>query len=154
MSNTIMFSIVFHFYHHYIIKFIIPSLISVIPHHLFCLKCINKLNGIDEFASEVWYIIELLGSWGFNTTIHLYVFSRWAFIGSTFWKGIFWISIYCCFGNLSVIESYGEDNSASLCTCVLYFLCCIFTCCTFSVILKAFCSMLQILLISVWQIFG
>ena len=82
------------------------------------------------------------------------VFSSWAFIGSSLWKGIGWISIYCCFGTFSVIEIYGEDNSASLCTCVLYFLCCIFTCCTFSVILKAFCSMLQIILISVWQIFG
>ena len=25
---------------------------------MFCLMCINKLNGVDEFAYEVWYTTE------------------------------------------------------------------------------------------------
>ena len=78
------------------------------------------------------------------------VFSSWAFIGSSLRMVIGWISTHCCFGQFSIIESSGEDNSASLCTWVLYFLCCIFFC---SVILKVFNSLIQLLLISVYRVF-
>ena len=90
---------------------------------------------------------------GYNATKNLPVLSIWAFIGLSFWKGKGRVSIYRWFGQFSIIESSGEDNSASLCKCVLYCLCCIFSCCILSVILKAFHSLIQLLLISVWQIF-
>ena len=45
----VIFSIAFHF-NYYIVKSISPSFITFIPHHLFCLKRINKLNGVDYFS--------------------------------------------------------------------------------------------------------
>ena len=43
----IIFSIAFHFHRHYIIKHISPSIIKIIPRHLFLFKRINKLDGVD-----------------------------------------------------------------------------------------------------------
>ena len=41
----------------------LPSFITFITHHLFWLKGFNKLNGVDEFPSEVWYTTKwLVGS--------------------------------------------------------------------------------------------
>ena len=72
--------------------------------------------------------MECNGGVGCNATKLLPVLSSWEFIGSSFWKGIGRISTYCLFFPFSFIESSGEDNSTSLCICVLYFSSCIFTC--------------------------
>ena len=69
-------------------------------------------------------------------------------------KGIVRSSINCCFSIFSVIESSGGDNPTPLCTCVLYFLCCIFPCYIFFVVLKSLHSLQQLLMLSVWNIFG
>ena len=76
------------------------------------------------------------------------MFSIWSFIRSALWKGIGLISTDFCFGPFSFIESSGEYHSNSLCTCVLYFLCCIFC-----VVLKSLHYLRQLLLPSVWRIF-
>ena len=68
-------------------------------------------------------------------------------------NGIGRISINFCFGPFSIIESSGGDNSTSLCTCVLHFLCCTFMCYIFRVVLTAFQYLQRLLLISVWEIF-
>ena len=98
---------------------------------------------------------------GCNATKCLPVFSIWEFIRSWLWKFICWISTDFCFGPLSTIESSGEDNSLSLCMCFflhcifrVVFLCCIFSCYIFCVVLKPLHYLLQLLLISVMQRFG
>ena len=58
------------------------------------------------------------------------------------------------FGPFSIIESSGGDNLTSLCTCVLYFLCRIFLCYIFRVVLKSLHFLQQLLLLSVWKSFG
>ena len=65
----------FYFCRHYIINFISPSLITFIPCHQFCLRRINKLNGVDEFASDVGYTTECNGDGGCNATKHFPVLS-------------------------------------------------------------------------------
>ena len=126
----IISSIVFNFHRHYIIKFIYPSFITFIPHYVFFLTCINKVDGADEFVSGIGYTKEFNGGWVRSATEILHAFSIWAFIGSSFWNG------NICYGTFSIIESSGGDNSTSLCTCVLYFLCCIFPCCIFLCCIK------------------
>ena len=51
--SPIIFSNAFCFHHHYIITLISPSFLIFIPHHLFCLKRINRQDGVDESASEI-----------------------------------------------------------------------------------------------------
>ena len=123
------FSVEFNFHCRYIIKFISLSWITLIPHDLFLLKLINKLYGLDEFASEIGYTIECTGDLGYDATEMFTLLSRWAFIRSSFWNGIGQISTYCCFGNFYIIESTVGYNSTFLCTCVLYFSVLYFMCC-------------------------
>ena len=52
--NWISFSPLLHHRSH------LPSFITFMTHHLFCLKRFNKLNGVDEFPSELWYTTKLL----------------------------------------------------------------------------------------------
>ena len=73
-----------------------------------------------------FWIVECNGDLVCNGTKKFPVFSIWAFLGSSFCKGIGQITIDCWFGHSSIIESSGEDNSISLSTCLLYFLCGIF----------------------------
>ena len=74
---------------------------------------------IKQNVMVMWVVMQLK---------HLPVFLRWESIGSSFWKFTGKISTDCCFGPFSIIESSCEDNSTSLCTCVLYFSYCIFLC--------------------------
>ena len=89
-----------------------------------------------------------------NATKILPVFTSWAFVGSLLWTVIDRISTEFCFGPFFIIEITGGDNSSSLCTCVLYFLCCLFLCYIFRVVLKSLHSLQQLLMISVWKSFG
>ena len=66
----------------------LPLFIKFISHHMFCLKLIKKLNGVDEFDSEIGYTTEFNGDGGCNATKIIPVFSSWSFTGSFFWKGI------------------------------------------------------------------
>ena len=50
---------------------------------------------------------------GCNVTKTFTLLLIWSFIGSSFWKGIGWISTDFFFGPFSIIESSGEDNSTS-----------------------------------------
>ena len=52
------------------------------------LKAYKKLNGVDEFDSEIVYTTEFNEDAGCNVTKIIPVLSSWAFIGSLFWKGI------------------------------------------------------------------
>ena len=69
-------------------------------------------------------------------------------------KGIGPISINCCLRPFSIIESSCGDNSTYICTCVLYFLCCIFPCYIFCVVSKSLHSLQQLLMLYIWKIFG
>ena len=48
------------FIHH---KMNIPSLLKFIPHDMFLIKRTNKLTGVDKFASEIGYTINVMGVW-------------------------------------------------------------------------------------------
>ena len=125
---------------------------TLISHHLFRLKHINKLNVIDEFASEIDSRTECNGDVGCNANKLLPVLSIWAFIGSSFWKGTGLISTYCCFGPYSIQDLFVHVCCIfrvvffrvvflllyfSYCVFVLFFLCCIFCVIFFRVVFIA-----------------
>ena len=63
------------------------------------------------------------------------------------WNSLWYCGILCYI--FPYIESSGGDNSTCLCTCVLYFSCCIFR-----FVLKPLHSLQQLLLIQFWKIFS
>ena len=109
-------------------------------------------SGIVEFRFIFFYVWNMIWYCG----ILCYIFPR-AGRALVLWNSVLYS--YACGTRSGVvgffviyfpfIESSGGDNSTSLCACVLYFSCCIFC-----VVLKSLHYLQQLLLISIWGVFG